>query len=293
MGFKSLLKNIIPNKILLWIRNVEELINIKSIRMAVREQKLLPVYEELSTIVPDITHQYSSFNVDSEYLGTKVRAQHSFQIALVNEALQFVDKAEMGTNKLTIVDIGDSAGTHIRYIKDIHKDRNIRCLSINIDNKAVKKIKEKGLESICARAEDLTSFSVDADIFLSFELLEHLMDPCLFLRSLSERTNCKAFVVTVPYLSHSRVGLHHVRQNQRYNVNPENTHIFELSPWDWQLIFKHSGWKVIFDRIYLQYPKKSPLRFLMKRYWKYRDFEGFYGAILKRDKSWSDLYDGW
>lgn len=289
---KSILKHIMPNRLPLWIMSIDEWIRIRSIRAAVREQKLSSIYEQLTAIVPDITHQYSSFDLDTEYLITNVRAMHSFQIALVNETLKSTDGLTKNTDTITIVDIGDSAGTHLQYIKALYQDRNIRCLSINIDSEAVRRIKEKGLEAICARAEDLASFSVNADILLSFEMLEHLMNPCQFLRSLSEK-KCRAFVVTVPYLACSRVGLHHIRHNQRRDVNPENTHIFELSPEDWRLIFQHSGWEVVAERIYRQYPKKSPFRFLMKRYWQRYDFEGFYGAILKPDKSWSDLYDGW
>jgi len=291
MANRSFLRKIMPKRLLLWIKHLlEEWIPINSILAAIREQKLLPVYNQLAEIVPDITHQYTSFDVDSEYLRTKVRAEHSFQIALANEALQFINSQLKDT--LTIVDIGDSAGTHIQYIKGLHRDRNIRSISIDMDSESVRRIKEKGLEAICARAEDLASLSIEADMFLSFEMLEHLMNPCGFLHSLSQ-INCKALVITVPYLARSRVGLYHVRANQKRNVNPENTHIFELSPEDWRLIFKHSGWAIVTDKIYLQYPRRSPFRFWLKRYWQRCDFEGFYGAILKPDKSWSGLYNGW
>ena len=148
------------------------------------------------------------------------------------------------------------------------------------------------MEAICGHAEDLASLSIEADVFLSFEMLEHLMNPCEFLQGLSQK-NCKVFVVTVPYLARSRVGLHHIRYDQKHSVNPENTHIFELSPEDWRLIFRHSGWAIQAERIYLQYAKRSIFRPLWKSYWRDYDFEGFYGAILKPDKSWSSLYDGW
>jgi len=291
MFLQSFLKQILPKRLLGWIRGAHDAIRIKSIRAAVREQKLLPMYYQLSEIVPDITHQYGSFDVNSAYLETKVRAQHSFQISLADEALHYICSSP--GDKLTIVDIGDSAGTHFQYIKGLHQDRNLHCVSINIDSEAVRRIKEKGMEAICANAEDLTSLSIEADMFLSFEMLEHLMNPCVFLQRLSEKTSCKAFVVTVPYVAHSRVGLYHIRLNQRRSVSPENTHIFELSPEDWRLIFKHLGWAIQAERIYLQYPRKSPFSLLLKRYWKRFDFEGFYGAILKPDKSWSSFYDGW
>jgi hypothetical protein len=290
MFLESFLKRILPNRLLLWGIHMQELIATKSLYAAIREQNLLLIYHQITEIVPDITHQYTTFDVNSEYLKTNVRAQHSFQIFLVNEALQLI-RSSPG-ERITIVDIGDSAGTHLQYIKGLHQDRNIRSLSVNVDSEAVSRIKEKGLEAICARAEALPSLSIEADVFLSFEMLEHLMDPCEFLHNLSQ-VKCKALVISVPYLVRSRVGLHHIRSNQKRQVNPENTHIFELSPQDWRLIFKHSGWTALTERIYLQYPKRSPFRFLLKRYWRRYDFEGFYGAILKQDKSWSELYDGW
>lgn len=291
MSFLGLLRHILPKRLRDWLWRVVSARRINSIRAAVREQNLLPIYRQLTEKVSDITHQYTSFDINTEYLETKVRAQHSFQIALANEALQsIVSSPEDG---LTIVDIGDSAGTHIQYIKGLHQDRNLRCLSVTIDSEAVRRIKEKGMEAICASAEDLPSLSIDADMFLSFQMLEHLMNPCEFLQRLSEATNCQAFVITVPYRAHSRVGLYHIRYDQKRNVNPESTHIFELSPEDWRLIFRHSGWAIQADRVYLQYPKRSMFRYFWKRFWRHYDFEGFYGAILKPDKSWSHLYSGW
>lgn len=145
MGLKSFLKGVMPNRVLLWTRNLIELIRIKSIHAAVREQKLLPIYHRLSAIVPSITHQYSSFDLDTEYLVTKVRTMHAFQIFPVNKALQLIDCSVEGT--ISIVDIGDSAGTHIQYIKGLHEDRDLQRLGINIDDEAVKRIKQKGLEA--------------------------------------------------------------------------------------------------------------------------------------------------
>lgn len=299
MLVKKILKGVLPGRTLLWIednlRVMYEKRALKSIRSALIEQGLVSIHNRLSEIVPDIRRQYSSFNIDNAYYNTKVRALHAFQISLINDALKLFKKDLKNKVPITMVDIGDSAGTHTLYIKSIFQEQNIRCLSINLDNSAVEKIKGKGLEAVCIRAEELTSLSIDADIFFSFQMLEHLMDPFKFLKGLSTNTNCKAFVVTVPYLAQSRVGLHHIRLNQNRNVNAENTHIFELSPPDWKLIFKHSGWKVLMEKIYLQYPKKSFLASIAKlnEFWKRYDYEGFYGAVLTRDNCWSNLYESW
>ena len=68
---------------------------------------------------------------------------------------------------MTIVDIGDSAGTHLLYLNELFGE--IRSLSVNLDVNAVKKIKQKGLDAIHARAEELEKFNINADLFLSFQ----------------------------------------------------------------------------------------------------------------------------
>ena len=125
-----------------------------------------------------------------------------------------------------------------------------------------------------------------------FEMLEHLMNPCHFLHELSTKTNAKYLVITVPYLHNSRVGLHHIRGGPIRNVYAENTHIFELSPKDWKLLVKHSGWSILQERIYLQYPKWG-LFWITKFLWRQFDFEGFYRMVLTKNDTWASKYMGW
>jgi len=280
------IKDIVPGSLKARIKKYLERIMLSSLESARKEQGLQGLSEELVRIVPDISQQYSTFKVDGLYLKTKVRNMHAFQISLVKEIMdEFKCPA--------IVDIGDSSGTHLQYILGLYsQDKHIKCLSINIDGDAVEKIKQKGLEAINARAEDLHKHNITADLFLCFETLEHLTDPCSFLYELSAKTNAEYLIVTAPYLKRSRVGLHHIRATDANMVCAERTHIFELNPEDWKLIARHSGWDVVKEKIYLQYPKKSFLR-ITKPLWRKFDFEGFYGLILKRDNTWSSRYLNW
>jgi len=258
----------------------------KSLESAAREQGLCELKGKLKEIVPDITNQYSLFKIDNPYLEINVRNLHAFQISLVNKIIGEFQRP-------VIVDIGDSAGTHLQYIIGLNSEnKSVNCLSVNMDQKAVERITNKGLMAVCTRAEDLQKYNVNADIFLCFEMLEHLMNPCYFLYELSSKTNTKYLIITVPYLKKSRVGLHHIRNDDKNKVFAENTHIFELNPEDWKLLIKHSGWRVIQEKYYLQYPKKGLLWFT-KPLWKKFDFEGFYGLILKRDNTWSSRYMDW
>jgi len=263
-----------------------ELIYEKSLDIAAKEQGLKVLIDKLRKEVPDIRYQYSKFEVNNQYLETKVRNLHAFQISLFNNVIDEFENP-------VIVDIGDSAGTHLQYINGLYsKNKNIRSLSVNLDPEAVKRVKEKGLEAIQSRVEDLQNYNINADLILCFETLEHLMNPCCFLYELMKNTNVKYLVITVPYLKRSRVGLRHIRREKGDIVQAENTHIFELSPEDWKLILRHSGWDIVKEDIFLQYPRKSPYRFT-KLLWRKYDFEGFYGLILKRDNTWSSRYLDW
>lgn len=280
-----------------WLRFLYERTQIACLKSAVHEQDLKHLSFLLEKAVPDLTGQYTTFKIDSEYLRVKVLSQHAFQIKLALNALAILNnKVASEDCDLYVVDIGDSSGSHVLYLKYIiEKDsrfkKKYKFLSVNLGPIAVSKIKEKGLEAILCKAEDLLDqHNIKANLFLSYEMLEHLSDPIGFLENMSKKINHDSyFVLTVPYLEQSRIGLHHIRGQQYRVVYPENTHIFELSPMDWRLIFNHSGWEIVEESIYRQYPSKSCLR-LMKLFWQKYDFEGFYGVILKRNHRWADCY---
>jgi len=120
-----------------------------------------------------------------------------------------------------------------------------------------------------------------------------LLDPVSFLHDMADKSECEYFVVTVPYLHRSRVGLHQVRHPEHDRpFNAETTHIFEFSPEDWNLIFEFSGWRIVKQVRYTQYPKYNPLT-VLRYLWRRFDFDGFYGVILKKDNSISSKYESW
>ena len=267
------------------------LFKLNSLKSAIREQNLKYLMEKLKEISADYYDHYNHVKIEGDYWNYKVRALHAFQFDLITKAID-ITKLQKKKNDLTIVDIGDSSGTHSNYIKKLIQNDGLKLLSVNLDPKAIEKIKQKGFEAILSKAEELQKYNINPDLFMSFQTVEHLNAPIPFLKSISQNTNCDFFLMTLPYLSESRVALEHIRNNSDEKVHAENIHIFELSPSDWKLIFKHTGWEINYERIFLQYPRKSPLR-LLKSSWKKFDFEGFYGVILKRNSTWTDKYLDW
>ena len=281
-------------------KNISEKIRcflISSLLQSSQERGEVDLKNRLMAIVPDITGQYTTFRIEADdgYLNAKVRAHHTFQIGITLKAVKRLLE-EKARKQITIVDIGDSSGTHLRYLEGLKEDYGIEinAMSVNLDAKAVEKIKAQGLNALQCRAEDLHKIEggISADIFISFQMLEHLFDPIGFLHSMAEHAICSYFVITVPYIAGSRVGLHHLRANLKTKVYAENTHIFELCPEDWDLVFRFSGWEVVFRDLYTQYPAKRFL-YWTKYLWRRNDFEGFYGVILKKNSEISEYYQNW
>ena len=258
-----------------------------------KEQGRKKTIEILEDEVGDLSSQYTTFSVTTPLLTAMVRCLHAFQVGLIQTASEYTQR-----NSLDVVDIGDSSGTHLWYLQSdvLFPNKNINALSVNLDPEAVEKIKQKGLSAIKCRAEKLTDHPEyegrNVDIFLSFETLEHLFDPISFLKSISDSDGDSYFVLTVPYLKKSRVALHQIRKNDQSEMCAENTHIFELSPEDWKLLFQFSGWKVEYESTFRMFPKKGWLR-VAELIWKWFPFDGYYGCILSKDDTYSSKYDSW
>lgn len=261
-----------------------------SISSALQENRMLGLTKKLREVEPDIAKQYSkAVERYNEYHELKLRGMHAFQYSLIEKAVESLPNLD-----LTVVDIGDSAGTHMRYLQELNKTgRSIDTISVNLDPRAIEKIRARGMKAILSRAEELDIGGKKIDLCVSFETVEHLHNPSIFFRRMAKKSQCDKLVVTVPYRKKSRVGLYHTRL-PRGIAYAEEEHIFELSPEDWSLLMLHSGWRVVYSGIYYQYPRKLPIiSFLLKLYWRVSDFEGFWGVILEKDMLISDNYQDW
>lgn len=265
-----------------------------SLTKAQKQQALSDLVCTLRQIVPDISQQYSRINPEfSAYWELKSRTQQAFQCFLMLKALE-----ELSAEKLIVADIGDSAGTHMLYLRELAKDKfDIETVSVNLDPRAVEKIQARGLKAILKRAEDMEPEDIEGgqiDLFTSFEMVEHLHNPAIFFRRIAKKSPCRKMLITVPYLKNSRVGLYKIRNRSKEIIYAEDEHILELSPEDWTLLLLHSGWKITYSKIYYQYPRRQPIvSNFLRWFWKASDFEGFWGVILERDTVYSDCYQDW
>jgi hypothetical protein len=264
-----------------------------SIDAAVRHQNLAELREILRQAVPDLSEQYT-YPIDNETyrrIGErKMRSLHAFQINCVLETLP-----RLGPDA-TIVDIGDSSGAHGMYVRATAPAGSVkRYLSVNLDPVAVDKVNKRGGEAILCRAEELDHRSVHADLFVSFETIEHLLDPVRFLHDLATKGAADHILFSVPYRRASRFGGYHLRlpdSSLPQQMSPEELHIMELSPYDWSIACRLAGFRTEAVSFYRQYPGCHPLR-LMAPLWRRLDFEGYICILAKRDLGFAERYTGW
>ena len=243
----------------------------RSIILAIRQQGWSSFYRKLEGLVPDISEQYNDLFVDTPYLKTNVRGMHCFQMDLVDGAVREGESLK----DLRVVDIGDSCGNHIAYLKGLFPLRTIDALSVNPDHRACEKIMNRGGQALCCYAENFQGYGF-YDLAFIFEVLEHISDPIGVLRKLSGM-DIDRLIITVPFVRRTRV---HLKGWKDKGI--EDVHIFELNPADWKRLFDYCGWQVVKDQIYYQYPRWMPFSWLLKLLWKWKDYEGFYGVVLKK-----------
>lgn len=265
-----------------------------SIDAAIAEQGLGEMAARLRAIIPDVSDQYTDGFDRAEYeryWERKMRGLHAFQIRCIEEAL-----AGFGRDGLVLADIGDSSGNHSLYLKAmLPPGRLDRVISVNLDPVAVDKVRAKGGDAILCRAEELDLEGVRPDLFLSFEMVEHLTDPVRFLHGLSERGSAEFLLFTVPWRRASRFGgaeFDFADDRLPTRMTPESLHVFEFSPADWARLARLGGYRIEWSRIYRQYPRRSPLR-LTAPLWRALDFEGFVALFCRRDLSFARRYTGW
>lgn len=161
-----------------------ELISTYSISTALSQNGYRMLVQKLRETIPDISDQESSErSTFNKYWELKRRVLQAFQCSLMLKSLECIR-----SQKLHVVDIGDSAGTHMLYLKSLTTGRfDIDTLSVNLDPRAIEKITRRGLEARLCRAEDLEMEGKQVDLFTSFQMVEHLHNPALFFHRLAKK----------------------------------------------------------------------------------------------------------
>jgi hypothetical protein len=232
--------------------------------------------------------EHFSAPVDDRETEVRIRFLVAAECAFVETEIAAVLAAR---GRCSYADIGDSDGSVRVIMEDRFGKASLSTLGINLQPGVVERMKQRGLDALCADAIEVGNRGQSYDVVSLFETMEHLPDPIGFLQKIAPVVGHR-LVLSVPFIRRSRVGLAYLRPDwpQGLPATIENVHIFELSPEDWRKLFAHAGWKVEREQVVRQFPAGGPLNWLLSAYWRYTSFEGFYFVSLSRDTAFSSRY---
>lgn len=281
MDQKKVLKNLIKTKLINRISRsaIREIVN--------SDAQLKELWTFSFKMFPDFKSHFS-IPVESEEVEDRIRLLIIYETLFVRNEIDDLIKNQ---NECNYADIGDSDGSVQMLLKKYGYDSKLTTTGVNLQQEAVKKIKDKGLNAICADALSLSDMGKSYDIISLFETLEHLSDPIGFLKKIITSVNHR-LIISVPYIRKSRTGLSYLTHKWPDNKKPtiENTHIFELSPKDWKKLFQHTGWEICHEQKLLMYHTKRLSRVILQPFWRYVSFEGFWFVSLKKNNKYSSMY---
>lgn len=270
-------------------RKIIDPLSISAIReIANSDTELKKIWEYSFTLFPDFKQHYT-VSVDSKEVEDRIRLLVVAETFFIKKEIDNIIDIKDGCN---YADVGDSDGSVRLILKKYFYGDKLKSVGINLQQHAVNKIEAKGLEGICADALSLGIQGKNFDIVSVFEALEHLPDPIGFLNGIKTVTNNR-LIISVPFIRHSRIGLEYTSNKWPKDKKPtiENTHIFELSPSDWKRIFLHTGWKVDNEWKLMMFPPYKFSRLILKPYWSFVSFEGFWFVSLRKSSEYSSQYE--
>ena len=229
------------------------------------DEDLDKIWETSLKIAPSLDRHFVNTSLENEAL-LRIRYLLCGEVYFLKNIIEKLFRLE---KKCTYLDIGDSDGYVYLVLNEVMKGYNVKYLGINLQKKAVQKIREKGLEAECTDAMEVRKRGKAYDLVSLFETLEHLVNPIEFLEGVHDVVG-KRLIISVPLVQRSRVGLQYLSRNWPQNKVPtiENTHIFELSLKDWTKILTHTGWEIENQWKLKQFPSFGLNGFIMKHIWR-------------------------
>tara|TARA_B100000902_G_scaffold23356_1_gene28110 strand:+ start:4028 stop:4552 length:525 start_codon:yes stop_codon:yes gene_type:complete len=141
----------------------------------------------------------------------------------------------------------------IEFVKK-HIQQNELILDLGIDNPMSKIMKENGFKVINTSGEDLDFnqscvIQTNATVITAFQIFEHLLNPFQVLREIkSEKLVC-----SVPL----RLWFSSAYKN---NNDERDNHFHEFEDWQFRLLLKKTGWRIIEEKKFTNPVKKFGFR---------------------------------
>ena len=216
-------------------------------------------------------HFANGFEVDA-FSRLAIRIFHEYKIAFLRDVLGggYIDAH-------SIIEIGDSDGL---VLKALGK----RGLAINNDARCIELARRNGIEGKVGEGEGLDAADKSYDVAMTFETLEHSLDPASFLREMARVARDK-IVLSIPGVTRTYV---HPRVRDA-RVGEE--HVFELCSTDLIRLTTHLPLRLArFEKVPMFACPSAPLAAMY--YWAARRPDLFGGCFRWFDFYVFDVVDG-
>jgi 2-polyprenyl-3-methyl-5-hydroxy-6-metoxy-1,4-benzoquinol methylase len=196
---------------------------------------------------------------------TTARFFHEYKINFIKENLG----SEFLANS-TILEVGDSDGL---LLKALGKSGS----SINNDPRCIELIRSNGIETKCGAGERIGADDKSFDVTMSFETLEHSLNPLAFLQEMT-RVARKKVIISIPGVTRTII---HPRV---CGLRVGEEHVFEFDSRDFRRVATHLPLKLVkHEKMPVFATPGNPIAALY--YWLARRREDFAGQFR-----WFDLY---
>ena len=133
-----------------WMGKVVTFILDESLHISLKIQKRRLEFDKIeecfNDLNSDLAEQYTEKAQHTPFRDIKIKNQQAFQVDFTKNAIEKYILST-GTKEIHVVDIGDSAGTHIKKLRKLMEHDNrpaLHAVSVNLDPVAVDKIVRGG-----------------------------------------------------------------------------------------------------------------------------------------------------
>ena len=148
------------------------------------------------------------------------------------DRIRFIQDSLPGGVRGPVVDLGDTNGIFLRFLKQ-------GGIGVNISDPAVRSLHGRGLDAVKADIESLPFRDGSIGVVLLFETLEHLPDPIRALREIG-RVCSGSLILSIPYIRATNINA--ARSHGERPATQD--HIFEFSVPDLKRVLTHTPFEI-------------------------------------------------
>ncbi len=186
----------------------------------------------------------------------------------IAKRLELIKKYSSDLDHKSLLDVGATSDVFFRFL-------NKTGVGVNISERAVQYMKDKGIEAFVGNAEDLQFGDNSFDYLFCFETIEHLENPVRSLREL-KRVAKEAIFITIPNVRKTNLCTFEFKDRGMHRW-----HFLEFNKEDFKRILSRVGLKVEYEFVIRPFGKPRTWRQKLFVY-RWRNHPWFMGFVFMK-----------